>query len=269
MISNYFNITSAFITTSVALLCGSLLLLNSPDVQANFPPCDPTSRGKKSPPEFYRYPAVVKSTVELLTEPNAPRCDIKVLSSGTVVYVLLDSQRVNGWVLIGQHSEKRRGYVPRDSLRRISRSALPQTINKKQAEDANLKPRILQSNSTLLSQQRILQRLGYAPGPIDGILGQRTISATKQFQRDNNLTVDGIIGPNTRAALNSADKSNSSNGSLKDAQLKLKALGFDPGPIDGLPGPRTTAAIVQFQRSRNLVADGILGPITRRALVSG
>lgn len=269
MIINCFKITSAVIVTLMVLLCGSLLLLHSQNAQANFPPCNKANRGNSFPPKTYLYPAVVKSTVALLTQPRAPRCDLFILSAGTLVYVLLESSRVSGWVVVGQHTNGTRGYVPRDSLTRIPENSIGQFINKRQTENANLKNQ--PSRQKLMSHQRILQRLGYAPGPIDGILGQRTIRAIKQFQRDNNLNDDGIVGRFTQAALNTADNSSrrsssATPSSLKDYQLKLKQLGFDPGPIDGLPGPRTTAAIVQFQLSRKLVADGILGPITRRAL---
>ena len=49
-------------------------------------------------------------------------------------------------------------------------------------------------------------------------------------------------------------------------QARLKLLGFDPGPIDGAMGRRTTAAIIAFQQSRGLTADGVVGPITLTAL---
>ncbi len=49
-------------------------------------------------------------------------------------------------------------------------------------------------------------------------------------------------------------------------QMALAALGISPGPIDGIPGPRTRAAIMQFQRERGLTADGIPGPLTRAQL---
>ena len=39
-------------------------------------------------------------------------------------------------------------------------------------------------------------------------------------------------------------------------QGALRTLGFNPGPIDGVMGPRTQRAIRDFQRSRGLVADG-------------
>lgn len=39
---------------------------------------------------------------------------------------------------------------------------------------------------------------------------------------------------------------------VQAAQEKLKEKGFDPGPIDGVWGPRTAAAVSDFQRSENL-----------------
>ena len=49
-------------------------------------------------------------------------------------------------------------------------------------------------------------------------------------------------------------------------QTRLHKLGFDPGPIDGIRGRRTTRAVKRFQESKGLVADGIVGPDTVRAL---
>ncbi len=49
-------------------------------------------------------------------------------------------------------------------------------------------------------------------------------------------------------------------------QRALVALGFNPGPVDGKPGPRTKAAVQAFQKSRGLHVDGIVGPKTEAAL---
>jgi uncharacterized protein (TIGR02594 family) len=55
---------------------------------------------------------------------------------------------------------------------------------------------------------------------------------------------------------------------MADIQRALRAAGFDPGPIDGIAGPRTRAAIRAFQRAAGLVPDGIAGPRTRAALAA-
>lgn len=49
-------------------------------------------------------------------------------------------------------------------------------------------------------------------------------------------------------------------------QTRLKELGYNPGPSDGIFGSRTEAAVIQFQRDRGLTPDGIVGPITYNAL---
>ena len=49
-------------------------------------------------------------------------------------------------------------------------------------------------------------------------------------------------------------------------QAQLQDLGFNPGPIDGRFGPATEAAVLAFQKSAGLLADGIAGPRTQGAL---
>lgn len=53
-------------------------------------------------------------------------------------------------------------------------------------------------------------------------------------------------------------------------QRALLARGYDLGPAgaDGDAGPRTIAAVMAFQRAAGLVADGIAGPLTQKALSS-
>lgn len=51
-------------------------------------------------------------------------------------------------------------------------------------------------------------------------------------------------------------------------QKALQVLGYDPGPTDGLWGPKTESAIRSFQRSQNLRVDGIPGEQTLRKIES-
>jgi peptidoglycan L-alanyl-D-glutamate endopeptidase CwlK len=49
-------------------------------------------------------------------------------------------------------------------------------------------------------------------------------------------------------------------------QEMLKIRGFNPGRADGDFGPATRAAVMAFQKSEGLLADGIAGPRTQEAL---
>lgn len=45
-------------------------------------------------------------------------------------------------------------------------------------------------------------------------------------------------------------------------QERLIALGYKPGPADGIDGPKTQEALKAFQRYKGVTADGIVGPRT-------
>ena len=70
--------------------------------------------------------------------------------------------------------------------------------------------------------QTKLKRWGYYTGSVDGIYGPLTKKAVRYFQSKNGLTVDGIVGPKTAAALGMRLSSSDSSG-LSSNDLNLLA----------------------------------------------
>ena len=114
---------------------------------------------------------------------------------------------------------------------------------------------------------------------VDGIFGPSTESAVRAFQQENNLSVDGIVGPNTWSALIIQVKQGSQGDAVRGVQeeFQFRNLSGDPSKglqVDGIFGPKTDAAVRGFQQALHadipsVAVDGIVGPITWRALVSG
>lgn len=112
-----------------------------------------------------------------------------------------------------------------------------------------------------------------------GYYGPVTARRVREFQSNNNLRVDGIVGPETRSALfRTASRPNTPTtptggpvtltlGSKGEAVSEVqKALGIEP---TGYYGPVTARRVREFQASNNLQIDGIVGPETRSALLRG
>jgi peptidoglycan hydrolase-like protein with peptidoglycan-binding domain len=55
---------------------------------------------------------------------------------------------------------------------------------------------------------------------------------------------------------------------VRQVQTALKSRGFDPGPIDGVMGPKTMAAVRDFQSGQGLTSSGIIDEPTMNALQS-
>ncbi|MBQ7107436.1 MAG: spore cortex-lytic enzyme [Clostridia bacterium] len=72
--------------------------------------------------------------------------------------------------------------------------------------------------------QARLAALGYYNGSIDGIYGVQTKNAVKRFQQDRNLTVDGIAGEKTLAALNINDNDYSDGYTSADYNLLARVI---------------------------------------------
>ncbi len=69
--------------------------------------------------------------------------------------------------------------------------------------------------------------------------------------------------PETQATLS---KMGSRGEEVRKIQQKLKDLGYQVGSVDGIFGLQTQKAVLEFQRSKGLNADGIVGQLTLAAL---
>lgn len=133
-------------------------------------------------------------------------------------------------------------------------------------------------NPKIKELERILKAEGFDPGKIDGVVDKKTRKAIKEFQRANKIKDTGFINTKTRAKLDFLNFERtkerqktqtqevkqlvSSAEQIKKIQRALKKAGFDPGPIDGIMNTKTKKAITEFQKSRGLIVDGIVGKKT-------
>src|SRR5664279_144821 len=102
--------------------------------------------------------------------------------------------------------------------------------------------------------------------------------AVRHFQQRRGITVDGAVGRETYTALTGAhwrlgdrvlahDSGQMLVGDDVSAlQTQLLELGYDIARADGMFGARTADGLRAFQREYGMVADGICGPDTLRAL---
>ena len=125
--------------------------------------------------------------------------------------------------------------------------------------------------------RRRLALIGYSTGGDHQEFGTATEASLRQFQSDRGLVIDGICGSQSWNALVEADhrlgdrllyyRAPMMRGDdVAELQRRLGQLGFDAHWIDGILGPRTQAAIRQFQQNVGLPADGVVGRSTVEAL---
>lgn len=117
-----------------------------------------------------------------------------------------------------------------------------------------------------------LAALGYDPGADQrSVFGEGTRQAVVAFQKAKGLESDGIVGPNTWRSLYEAGyrlgdrilflrRPMIRGEDIAELQSRLNTLGFDSGKVDGIYGPETEAAVIDFQHNRHLAEDGKVGP---------
>jgi peptidoglycan hydrolase-like protein with peptidoglycan-binding domain len=153
--------------------------------------------------------------------------------------------------------------------------------------------------------QERLRQLGYFNQPPNGTFGSVTKDAVSQFQQQNGLVPDGIVGAETEAALFGSPRQvpfqignlpplptvnlpplptdverqtfstptpttvlqrGDRGPEVSALQERLTYEGFYPGLIDGIYGRQTEEAVRQFQRANSLFPNGVADSATLVAL---
>jgi peptidoglycan hydrolase-like protein with peptidoglycan-binding domain len=105
-----------------------------------------------------------------------------------------------------------------------------------------------------------MRESGFNSGPIDGVMGPQTKAALHRFQTacaslgdlletavvEDNQTTGATETPKLAAAIHGLDH-------IRLVQTRVKAAGFNPGPIDGIMGAKTRSALIAIQSGCALV----------------
>ncbi|WP_233269488.1 peptidoglycan-binding protein [Alteribacillus sp. YIM 98480] len=182
---------------------------------------------------------------------------------------------------------------PPEKLASSTSSASKQSSKTKMSLGSSTILRLGDQKEEVKELQRQLHSLGYYNGEHNGYYGRQLKESVKKFQREENLAVDGIAGPQTFAALKSVDtvnqptsdsksevsqeepdnkqtysntfkvlSSGDKNSDVSLLQRQLKDLGYYNKDITGIFGPMTEEAVRKFQKNNNLHVDGMAGPKT-------
>ncbi|WP_431282163.1 peptidoglycan-binding domain-containing protein [Humitalea sp. 24SJ18S-53] len=145
---------------------------------------------------------------------------------------------------------------------------------------------VLTPGGAAMIQDR-LRQAGVYGGQPDGVWGPESQAALERFQQTRNLQVTGQLNQATVATLGltPGDLLSARNAqppapaaavvpapeplspiAVRNVQQRLRAMGFYRGPVDGMWGAGTQAAIERFQQGRGLQTTGQINPATVQAL---
>ncbi|MEX2263196.1 MAG: peptidoglycan-binding domain-containing protein [Bryobacteraceae bacterium] len=139
-----------------------------------------------------------------------------------------------------------------------------------------------QRQISTVEAQKILKEKGFYNGPTDGIGGPRTRSALREYQRSENLSVTGQLDQQTMQhmamSLDEGEGARARSVEPMEAQepirLRVRYIqsflrdeGMYKGPINGVVGSSTKAAIRKYQQRENLSVTGKLDQETLQHMV--
>ncbi len=130
----------------------------------------------------------------------------------------------------------------------------------------------------VLSLQKRLVELGYPVGTPDGVFGYKTYAAVRYFQDALAVDQTGVVTPELKKKIlaDSAPEyteyvaldKGSSGIRVEALQLRLRALLYTVGAVDGSYGSGTAEAVRLFQRKAGLTQTGAASVETLKALMA-
>lgn len=108
--------------------------------------------------------------------------------------------------------------------------------------------------------QRRLKKWDYYNGSVDGIYGNKTKNAVKKFQKNNNLTADGIAGKATLKKMGIYGLSNSSSSGSRDVNLLAKVISAEARG-ESYKGQVAVGAVILNRVSHSSFPDTISGVV--------
>jgi soluble lytic murein transglycosylase-like protein len=136
-------------------------------------------------------------------------------------------------------------------------------------------PAVAAQSAKVAALQVALRSKGMYGGAVDGISGPNTRAALLAFQRKHGIRATGKVGHATRCKLGVLGTPLLGQRELRrgrvgwdvaSLEFRLRRFGLSPKRVDGRFDAATAAALRRFQRARGLDPDGIAGLRTFRAL---
>jgi len=130
-----------------------------------------------------------------------------------------------------------------------------------------------QGDAVKTLQQALVNQGVAVAGGVDGVFGPATEAALKQFQSAKGLTASGKVDDATAIALGLASSpflgltQGNRGDNVRQMQERIMAAGIALGDgADGIFGPKTAAALKEFQSARGISASGTVDVATAAAL---
>ena len=116
------------------------------------------------------------------------------------------------------------------------------------------------SGQTIAQIQSLLRQRGYDVPEITGTIDDKTTAAIRSYQADANLPTDGVpsetLLANLKVGTDATASAGLSRAQIAQLQGELSSRGYDPGPQDGIVGPKVRTAIRTYQADAGLPVTG-------------